>query len=212
MTSSAAFVIWGYLLSVSTVVVDVTTSPVYLPEWRIVSSAYAGSIPGWPSPASQVPVTIHLIGCEEVKSAKLRCSIGIENNRKVNAEIPISVNATRFYKKERISFRELLIELGCVRDVNDDSTFEKDPKIEMFTLFGNRSVPGTIRVLAPGERLILRFSTDVRSGHQKVNELRARIGGNDVILSPNQDGYDEVKTNIPALFATSGPIDSAAGK
>ena len=183
-------------------VVDLTNTTSNLAEWKIVESGAGGSIGPRPMPPSYVPVTVHLTNCA-LRNAEFFFSVEIENNRQVEVQVPISMNSKLFDRRGTIVFRELLIQLGTATNTQDPSTFKREPNIGSIMLFGDQSVPGTMALLAPGERLVFRVKSEVPSMHQDLSSLRVHIGGLDATLSPSRDGYSKRETWIPALFAIS---------
>lgn len=185
-------------------VVDLTNDSPSVAEWKIVASEAGGPIGTRPMPPSHVPVTVHLTSCA-VRKSGFYFSVEIENNRKLEVQVPISMNSKIFDRKGTIRFRELLIRLGTATNTQDATTFKNDPRFTEIMLFGDQSVPGTIVVLAPGERLVLRLKLDVPPKDQDLRSLRVHLGGSDATLSTNGDGYRKRETWIPALFAISEP-------
>ena len=188
-------------------VVDLTNAAPDLAEWKIVASGAGGPVGTWPMPPSHVPVTVYLTNCA-VRNAALYFSVQIENNRKLEVRVPVSINSKLFDRRGTIEFRELLIQLGTATNTQDPSTFTRDPNSPSIMLFGDQSVPGTIAVLAPGERLVLRLKAEGRFKDEDLSSLRVHIGGSDATFSPSGDGYSKRETWIPALFATSEPTCS----
>lgn len=188
-------------------VVDLTNITPNLAEWKIVASGAGGAIGTASMQPSYVPATVHLTDCI-VGNAEFYFSVEIENNRKLELHVPISMNSKLFDRKGTIRFRELLIRLGTASNTQDASTFKNDPRFTETMLFGDQSVPGTIAVLAPGERLVLRLKSEMQSRDQNLSSLRVHIGGSDATLSPSGDGYRKSETWIPALFAISEPTCS----
>jgi hypothetical protein len=183
-------------------IVDLTNTTPNPAEWKIVASGTGGPIGTWPVPPSHVPVTVHLTNCA-VRNAELFFSVEIENNRKLEVQVPVSMNPKLFDRRGTTAFRELSIQLGTATNTQDPSTFEHDPNLPSIVLFGDQSVPGTIAVLAPGERLVLRLKSEIQPRDQNVSSLRVRIGAFDQTLSPSGDGFRKIGTLIPALFAMS---------
>jgi hypothetical protein len=183
-------------------VVDLTNTVPNLAEWKVTASGAGGPAGTRPMPPSYVPVAIHLSNCA-LRNGKFYFSVEIENNRKVEAQIPISMNSKLFDHQGTIRFRQLLLLLGKAANPQDATTFKKDPRFPEFTLLGDQSVPGTLAVVAPGERLVLRLKAEVRWGDQNFDDLRVHVSGFDQTLSPEDDGYREMDTWIPALFAIS---------
>jgi hypothetical protein len=202
MFSSAVAFALLWLVGAQTSVVDLTGAPANRAHWKIVESRSGGSIGAWPKPASQTPVAVHVTGCV-VRDEALYFSVEVDNDRELEVEVPISMDSTLFDGRDTITFRELQINLGSAGD--DGRGFMSNPAIEPVELFGDHSVSGTTRTLAPGDRLILRLRTGARPGHRELVNLRARVAGSDVTLSPNGAGYDQSRTWIPALFTTSQP-------
>ncbi len=188
-------------------VVDLTNAVPNLAEWKIIESGFGGSAGTWPMPPSHVPVTARLTNCA-VRNAELYFSVEIENNRKLEVRFPVSMNSKLFDRRGTIAFRELSIQLGRATNTKDPSTFKPDPTSPSITLFGDQSVPGTIAVLAPGERLVLRLKSEGLIKNQDLSTLRVQIAGSDTTLSPSDDGYRKRGTWIPALYATSEPTCS----
>ena len=193
-------------LSAQARVVDLTDTTPNLPEWKIVASVAGGSIVG-PVPPSHVPVTVLLTSCT-VRNAEFFFSVEIKNNRKSEVQIPVSMNSKLFDRRGTITFRQLLIQLGTATNAQDPSTFKRDPALPSIILFGDQSVPGTFAALGPGENLILRLKSEIRSANQDVRGLRVQIGGSDATLSPKGGGYSKSETWVPALFAISEPACS----
>jgi hypothetical protein len=185
-------------------IVDLTNTAPNLAEWKVTASGAGGPVGTSPMPPSYVPVAIHLSNCA-LRDGKFYFSVEIDNNRKVEALIPISMNSKLFDHQDTIRFRQLLLLLGKAANLQDATTFKKDPRFPEFTLFGDQSVPGTLAVLAPGERLVLRLKSEMRLGDQNFDDLRVHIGGSDQTLSPSGDGYHKMEGWIPALFAISEP-------
>lgn len=183
-------------------VVYLTKASPNLAEWKIVASEAGGPVGTSPMPPSYVPITLHLTDCA-VRDAGIYFSVEIDNNRKSEVQVPVSVNSKLFDRRGTIAFRELLIHLGTATNVEDVSTFKNDPNLTTITLFGDPSVPGTISVLAPGERLLLRLKSEAQAKNQDLSSLRVNSGAFDVMLSPSGDGYKKRETWIPALFAIS---------
>lgn len=191
-----------WLAGAQTSVVDLTGALANRPHWKIVDSRSGGPIAAWPKPASQIPVAVRMTGCV-VRDAALYFTVEIDNDREFDVEVPISMDAALFDGRDAITFRELQINLGT--DEDDGRGFRTEPALDPVELLGNRSIPGTIRTLAPGDRLMLRLRTGVRLGHRELGNLRAQAAGSDVKLSPHGAGYDQNRVWIPALFATSQP-------
>jgi len=185
-------------------VVDLTDTAPNLAEWKVTASEAGGPVGTRSMPPSYVPVAIHLSNCA-LRNGRFYFSVEIENNRKVEAQIPISMNSKLFDHQGTIRFRQLLLLLGKAANTQDATTFKKDPRFPEFTLFGDQSVPGTVAVVAPGERLVLRLKAEMRSGDQNFDDLRVHIGGSDQTLSPSGDGYHKMEGWVPALFAISEP-------
>ena len=187
-------------------VVDLTNAAPNPGQWRIVESRSGGPIGtlARPVPPPYVPVTVHLTNCA-VGNAGFYFSVEVENNRDLEVQVPVSMNSKLFDQRGTIAFRELLIQLGTATNAQDPSTFKRDPNLPSIVLFGDQSVPGTMAVLAPGERLVLRLKSEVQSKHQELTSLRVHIGGSDATLSPSGDGYRKNEMWIPALFAMSEP-------
>ena len=183
-------------------VIDLTTAAINPAEWKIIASSAGGPMGTWPVNPSQVPVAVHLTNCA-LTNGKLYYSIEIENNRAVEARVPISVNSKLFDRKGTIRFRELLIRVGTASNAQDATSFKNDQRFNEVTLFGDQSVPGTDAVVAPGERLVFRLKSDIQSGDRNFSGLRAIISGFDETLSPSRGGYRKTDTWIPALFALS---------
>ncbi len=188
-------------------IVDLTNTNPKPAEWKIVASGTGGPIGTWPVPPSYVPVTVHLTDCA-VRNAGLFFSVDIENNRKLEVQVPLGMNPKLFDRRGTIVFTELSIQLGTATNTQDLSTFVRDPNLPSIVLFGDQSVPGTIAVLAPGERLVLRLKSEIQSRDQNLSSLRVRIGAFDETLSPSGDGFRKIGTLIPALFAMSEPTCS----
>jgi hypothetical protein len=187
-------------LSAQKRVVDLTNAASDLAEWKIVASGAGGSLGSSSPPPSHQPVTLHLTKCA-VKDKEFFFSVEIENNRKVEIQIPISMNSKQFDHAGTISFTELLIRLGTATDIQDPSTFnQKLPSVE---LFGSQSVPSTMALLAPGEHLVLHLKSKGPSKDQDISSLHARIGGVEVTLTPRPLGYAKNSTWINALSANS---------
>lgn len=181
--------------------VDLTSASPNLAEWKIVSSEASGSV--GPSP-SHVPVSVRLLDCT-VNNSDLYFSVEIYNDRKLDVQVPVSVNAKLVDHQGTITFRQLLIRLGTATDTQDASTFKADPHLGSIDLFGDQSVPGTVEVLAPGERLLLRLKVELRSKAQERRDLRVHIGALDTILSPTDAGFREAESWVPALSVNSEP-------
>src|SRR6266566_1948710 len=188
-------------------VVDLTNTTPNPAEWNIVASEAGGPIGTWPVPPSHIPVTVHLTNCA-VRNGGLFFSVEIENNRTLEVQVSVSMNSKLFDRRGTIVFRELLIQLGTATNTQDPSTFKREPSLPSIVLFGDQSVPGTIAVLAPGERLVFRMKSQVPSMHQDLSGLRVHIGGSDAMLSPSGDGHKKSEMWIPALFAISEPTRS----
>ncbi len=187
-------------------VVDLTNAPVARPQWKIVSSQTGGSIGSSMRRPAQPSVAMRLAGCSERDSA-FYFSLEIENNGQSEIQIPVGLDSRPFDRRESVTFKELLISLGETE--GDDGSFRSNPAFDPITLFGNPAVRGTIRVLPPGQGLILRLKTEMRGGARDVAKLRAQIAASDVALSPSAAGYEESRTWTPALFASSQPTCSA---
>jgi hypothetical protein len=183
-------------------VVDLTNTAPNLAEWKIVASEAGGPVGTWPMPPSYLPVTVHLTNCV-VRNAELYFSIQIQNDRKLEVQVPVSMNSKLFDRRGTITFRELLIRLGTATNTRDLTTFKIGSGFAEIMLFGDRSVPGTIAVLAPGERLVLQLKSQAWPKDQDLSSLRVNIAGSDARLSPSGDGYTKREIWIPALFATS---------
>jgi hypothetical protein len=184
--------------------VDLTGGVPDLAKWKILSSVSGGSIGAFPRPPSQVPVTLHLADCAAGDS-DFGFTLEIENSRSLEIQIPISLSSKPFDHPGAIGFRELVIDLGTVTNADSAQMFRRDSRLASITLFGDQSVPGTIVVLAPGERLILRLRAAARSKVPDLASLRVEIGAFDTTLSPTGNGYHEAETIVPALWATSEP-------
>jgi hypothetical protein len=191
--------------------VDLTHTTANPADWKIVESGAGGSVGTWPVPPSHVPVTVHLTNCV-MKNAELYFSVEIENNRKLEVQVPISMNSKLFDRRGAIRFRELFIRLGTAGNTEDATTFKNDPRFGEIALLGDQSVPGTIALLAPGERLVLQLKSEIQSKDQDLDSLRVRIGAFDETLSPSGNGFRKIGTLIPALFAMSEPACSGPGR
>lgn len=185
-------------------VVDLTNTLPDLAKWKIVASEFGGPVGTSPMPSSYVPVAVHLTNCR-LRNGEFYFSVEIENNRKLEAQVPISMNSKFFDHKGTIRFRELLIRLGTASNAQDATTFKNDPRFAEITLFGDRSVPPTIAVLAPGESLVLRLKLEPQLPDQNLSNLRVRIDASDETLSPSGDGFRKLGTLIPSLSAISEP-------
>jgi hypothetical protein len=194
------------LLGAQTVVIDLTNTTANLAEWKIMSTQSEGAIGTWPKPKSMTPVAIRLNNCT-MRGPDLYFSVEIDNSGEFEAQIPVSPHSKTFTERGTTSFRELLINLGTL--TNDGGVFKTDLSFEPITLFGSASIPGSTRILAPKERLILQLKTNARLESPDLSKLRVQIAGSEVTLTPHGAGYDERRRWIPALFATS-PIPSAA--
>src|ERR1051325_6757267 len=107
-------------------VVDLTRTTANPADWKIMESRVGGSIGTWPVPPSYVPVTVHLTNCV-MKDAELYFSVEIENDRKLEVQVPISMNSKLFDHRGVIQFRELFIRLGTAGNTEDATTFKNDP-------------------------------------------------------------------------------------
>ncbi len=213
LVSVACFVASSAVQSLErTRVVDLTNATANPAVWKIVASGAGGPIGTWPIPPSHVPATIHLSDCV-VGNAEFYFSVEIENNRKLELEVPISMNSKLFDRKGTIRFRELLIRLGTASNTQDATTFKNDPRFNEIILFGDQSVPGTIALLAPEERLVLRLKSEMQSQDKNLSSLRVSIGAFDETLSPSGGGFRKIGTSVPALFTMSEPTcsESKAG-
>jgi len=181
-------------------VVDLTNTPPNRADWKIVASEAGGSLGSSQTPPSYVPVTVHLNNCA-VRDSVFYYSVEIENSRKLELKVPVSLNSKLFDQRGTITFRELLIRLGTVTNIQDPSTFQSD--LAPIELFGDQSVPGTLVVLAPGERLLLRLKSEAAHKAQELRSLLVNIGASDVTLSPGEDGYRKKEIWIPAFRAKS---------
>jgi hypothetical protein len=108
-------------------VVDLTNNAPVSAEWKILTSEAGGPVGRSPMPSSHVPVGIHLTSCA-LRNEESYFSVEIENNRKVEAQIPISMNSKLFDRKGTIRFRELLLLLGKAANTQDATTFKNDPE------------------------------------------------------------------------------------
>lgn len=207
LSVSIALPVVLWLAGAQSSVIDLTSAPSERAQWRIVSSLSEGPIGAWPSSASMAPVTIRLGDCT-INGANLYFSVEIDNNREFEVGVPINPDWKVFERPESISFREMLISLGTA--ATDGVTFKTYSTLEPFSLFGSRAVPGTMRILAPGEHLSLKLKLNLRSEHLDLSKLRVQVAGSDVTLSAIDDGYAERRSWIPALFTTSQPTSSGA--
>jgi hypothetical protein len=140
-----------------------------------------------------------------IRNAELYLSVEIQNNRAVEVEIPVNTSSKLLDHSGTITFRELLVQVGTATSAGDPSTFQKDLAIPSIELFGSQAVAGTIAVLAPGERLLLRLKTQAPPRDWDLSTLRVRIAGFDATLVPSGAGYRESELFVPALFVTSEP-------
>lgn len=190
-------------------VVDLTRAVPEPAEWKIVENRSAGNIGTGPQPPEQKKVTVRLVHAH-TSGEDLYFSIEIYNDRQLELEVPISLSSSLLENSgSPIRFRELFVSLGDQPD-EDPISFKYSLSVKPISLFGSRSVPGTLELLSPGERITIHLKAELQSDvTADLGKLRVRISGYDVQLTPVTGGYKEFRTNVLALFATSTPLNRA---